>query len=86
MIWMIKLYQKAISPYLYPSCRYTPSCSSYALAAIERFGSFKGIFLSVLRILSCNPLFNGGVDLVPNKWPGWSQSIKGRIERFVGRK
>lgn len=46
-------------------CRYIPTCSQYAIEAIERYGPFKGVFLSLKRILRCNPLFKGGFDPVP---------------------
>jgi uncharacterized protein len=47
-----------------PSCRYTPSCSLYALQAIEKFGVPKGIFMGVLRVLRCHPFSKGGFDPV----------------------
>jgi putative membrane protein insertion efficiency factor len=62
---MIKGYQKYISPGLPPSCRFYPTCSAYSIAAFEKYGFLKGLFLSVKRILKCNPLFKGGYDPVP---------------------
>ncbi len=62
---LIRFYQKAISPYLRPSCRYTPTCSAYAVEAVQKYGAFKGSFMAVKRILRCNPLFPGGYDPVP---------------------
>jgi putative membrane protein insertion efficiency factor len=67
LIALISFYQKAISPYLIRSCRHFPTCSEYAAEAINRFGIFKGTFLSVKRILRCNPFFRGGFDPVPKK-------------------
>lgn len=67
LIRMIKFYQKGISPYLGPSCRFYPTCSAYGLEAIERFGAIKGLFLTIKRISKCHPLHPGGVDLVPEK-------------------
>lgn len=64
-IKMIKGYQKYISPGLPPSCRFYPTCSAYSIAAFEKYGFLKGLFLSVKRILKCNPLFKGGYDPVP---------------------
>lgn len=62
---LIKFYMRFISP-LFPSCcRYYPTCSAYALEALSRFGLFKGLYLSIKRILKCNPFFKGGVDPVP---------------------
>lgn len=70
----IKFYQKKISPLFGPKCRYYPTCSQYALEAVERFGALKGSFLAVKRLLRCNVFFPGGYDPVPpkksspNKW------------------
>ena len=62
---LIRFYQRAISPYLRPCCRYTPTCSQYAVEAVTKYGALKGSFLAVRRILRCNPLFKGGYDPVP---------------------
>lgn len=64
-IGMIVFYQKFISPFLMPSCRFYPSCSTYARLAFERYGILKGGILSVTRILRCHPLHPGGYDPVP---------------------
>lgn len=66
-IGLIKFYQKAISPFKPPSCRFLPTCSTYSLEAIKRFGAFKGGYLAVKRILKCHPFHPGGIDLVPEK-------------------
>ncbi len=63
--FIIRFYQKYISP-LFPSCcRFTPSCSQYALEAVKKYGPVKGFFLSLKRILKCNPYCKGGYDPVP---------------------
>jgi uncharacterized protein len=62
---LIKFYQYAISPYLMPSCRYTPSCSEYGLEAIKKHGPFKGGWLTLKRFISCNPWGGSGYDPVP---------------------
>ena len=67
LIGFIKFYQKAISPFRPPSCRFQPTCSAYGLEAIMRFGAFKGGFLTLKRIIKCHPFHPGGVDLVPEK-------------------
>jgi putative membrane protein insertion efficiency factor len=65
MIFIIRFYQYAISPYLPPSCRFTPTCSDYAIEAFRRFGFFRGFILSVRRVFSCHPWHCGGHDPVP---------------------
>ena len=62
---LIRAYQICISP-LFPSCcRFTPTCSAYALEAIKKYGAAKGLFLSIKRICKCNPFHKGGYDPVP---------------------
>jgi uncharacterized protein len=65
LIWLVQGYRKFISPLFPPSCRFTPTCSEYAIEAIDRFGTIKGSYLTTLRILRCNPLHPGGYDPVP---------------------
>ncbi|WP_333887428.1 membrane protein insertion efficiency factor YidD [Clostridium sp.] len=64
LIFIIKIYRKYISPYKRPSCKYYPTCSQYAIEAIEKYGAFRGIFMSIWRILRCNPFSKGGYDPV----------------------
>ncbi len=64
-IKIIRLYQKGISPYLPSVCRYEPTCSQYSIEAIKKFGTFKGFFLTVKRLLRCNPLGGKGYDPIP---------------------
>jgi len=65
LIGMIKFYQLAISPLVISTCRYTPSCSKYALDSIRKHGPFKGGLYALKRILSCNPWGNHGHDPIP---------------------
>jgi len=65
MIGGIRFYQYAISPYLPPSCRYTPSCSAYGIEALKKHGPFKGGWLTIKRVASCNPWGGSGYDPVP---------------------
>jgi putative membrane protein insertion efficiency factor len=64
-LWLIRGYQKFISPLLPPSCRFEPSCSQYSLEAIEKHGAIKGGTLAVWRVLRCNPWGKSGYDPVP---------------------
>lgn len=64
-IGLINFYRKYISPLKKPCCRFTPTCSEYALEAFEKYGVIKGLYLSVKRILRCNPFCKGGYDPVP---------------------
>jgi putative membrane protein insertion efficiency factor len=64
-IAIIKLYQWIISPILGPKCRFTPSCSNYALEALRKYGIFKGTWLTVKRISRCHPFGGHGYDPVP---------------------
>lgn len=66
LIFFIKIYQKIPGPW-HNSCKYIPTCSSYAISAITKYGAFKGSILSIKRILKCNPLSKGGYDEVPEK-------------------
>ena len=67
---LIRIYQKLVSPTLGANCRYQPTCSSYALSAVERFGVFRGSWLAIRRIGRCHPLRPGGYDPVPDTWGG----------------
>ncbi|MCF0242343.1 MAG: membrane protein insertion efficiency factor YidD [Treponema sp.] len=64
-IYLIRFYQVCISPLFPSSCRYTPTCSAYALEAVKKYGPLKGMFLAIKRILRCNPFHEGGYDPVP---------------------
>lgn len=64
-ILLIRIYQKIISPILPSACRYTPTCSQYAIEALQKYGPFKGSWLAIKRIASCNPWGGHGHDPVP---------------------
>ncbi len=66
LILLIRGYRNFISPLFLPSCRFTPTCSQYALEAVEKFGVFKGGWLAIKRIFRCHPFHPGGYDPVPN--------------------
>ena len=68
LIGLVRLYQLILSPHLPASCRYTPSCSKYAVEALHRYGAAKGTILAVWRVLRCNPWGGHGYD--PPRWFG----------------
>jgi putative membrane protein insertion efficiency factor len=65
LIGLVRVYQLAISPWLPPSCRYTPSCSSYAIGALRTHGALRGLWLAARRIGRCHPWGGHGYDPVP---------------------
>jgi len=65
LVSLVMVYRYCVSPYLKANCRFTPTCSQYALESLLRFGAFKGGFLTAKRVLRCNPFGSYGVDPVP---------------------
>jgi len=65
LVWLVKAYRYALSPMLGPSCRFEPSCSCYAVEALERHGAAHGTWLAVKRVSRCHPWHPGGYDPVP---------------------
>ena len=66
LIFLIKMYRRFISPLKgRPSCIYVPTCSSYAITALEKYGVLKGTYLAIKRVLRCHPFAKGGYDPVP---------------------
>ncbi|XEO93193.1 membrane protein insertion efficiency factor YidD [Latilactobacillus sakei] len=66
LIALVRFYQTGISPFLPPSCRYYPTCSSYMIQAIQKHGAIKGLVMGIGRILRCHPFIKGGYDPVPD--------------------
>ena len=64
-LFLIDVYRRYISPLKSPCCRYIPTCSEYAMIAIERYGAMRGGWLALKRILRCHPFHEGGYDPVP---------------------
>lgn len=65
LLGMVRFYQNCISPFTPPSCRFTPTCSQYAIEALRKYGPWKGLWLTIKRILRCNPWGGSGYDPVP---------------------
>ena len=65
LILLIRIYQVTLSPFIGKSCRYIPTCSNYGIEAIQKYGFFKGGWLTFKRVLSCNPWGGSGYDPVP---------------------
>lgn len=65
LISLIRFYQRAVSPYLGNNCRFYPTCSVYAIQSLQQHGLLRGLWLTLRRVLKCNPFHPGGVDFVP---------------------
>ena len=66
-LWVLGIYKRWVSPTLPPSCRYVPSCSEYAMEAVERYGVLRGGAMAAWRLLRCHPFVKGGYDPVVKK-------------------
>jgi putative membrane protein insertion efficiency factor len=69
LVLLVRLYQRLVSPLLPPACRFYPSCSAYAVQALERHGAARGSWLTVRRLCRCHPFHPGGIDPVPELTP-----------------
>jgi len=78
VIDLLKLYKTFLSPFLPPSCRFTPTCSEYAMQAVEKHGAFKGIWLGFKRLMRCQPFCTGGHDPVPGQGSLISDQVSSR--------
>jgi putative membrane protein insertion efficiency factor len=65
LLFLIRIYRNYISPIRRPCCRFVPTCSAYALEAVERYGALRGGLMALWRVLRCNPFCKGGFDPVP---------------------
>lgn len=79
LLLFVKFYRKFISPLKPPCCKYYPTCSTYALTALEKHGAFKGTVLAAWRLARCNPFSLGGVDHVPDEF--FLYTLKSRKKR-----
>ena len=77
LVWLIRAYQSLISPMRPPTCRYYPSCSAYAVTALERFGPLRGSWMAARRLGRCHPWTPGGVDHVPLRDPETGRPVPG---------
>ncbi|HLW89150.1 MAG TPA: membrane protein insertion efficiency factor YidD [Terriglobales bacterium] len=64
VLGLLRAYRRAVSPLLPPACRYVPTCSEYAMEAVERYGAIRGSAMAVWRVLRCHPFTQGGLDPV----------------------
>lgn len=64
LLFLLRMYQALVSPLLPPSCRFTPTCSAYAMEAIKKYGALRGSYLGLRRLLRCHPFHSGGYDPV----------------------
>jgi len=78
LVGLVRFYQLAISPHTPPTCRFTPSCSEYAVLALREYGAVRGAILAVWRILRCNPWGGQGYD--PPRWFGEELQNKARTD------
>ena len=79
LVGLIKTYQFAVSPFSPACCKYYPTCSSYAIEAIQMHGPWRGLLMATWRLLRCNPWSEGGADPVPNP-----KCIKVEVENVTG--
>jgi putative membrane protein insertion efficiency factor len=77
LLWLLRGYQLAVSPFLGQNCRFYPSCSQYALEAVREHGAAKGSLLAAKRLCKCHPWHPGGLDPVPEKSSGTPASACG---------
>lgn len=78
LMWLVRGYRLLVSPFIPPSCRYTPTCSEYAIEALQRHGALKGGWLAIRRIGRCHPWGSEGYDPVPGSDPRHDEGCKHR--------
>jgi putative membrane protein insertion efficiency factor len=81
VLHLLQAYKWAISPMFLPTCRYVPTCSEYAMEAVERYGALRGGLKALIRLLRCHPLAHGGYDPVVKHNPHPSTSLRASFPR-----
>ena len=83
---LVRLYQLTLSPWVGRSCRFVPTCSNYAIEALEKYGAVKGTYLTIYRLLRCHPLGGRGLDPVPAKfrWRCWCRECRPEEQEDTG--
>ena len=83
---LVRLYQLTLSPWVGRSCRFVPTCSNYAIEALEKYGAVKGTYLTIYRLLRCHPLGGRGLDPVPAKfrWRCWCRECRPEEQEDMG--
>ncbi|HEY4015345.1 MAG TPA: membrane protein insertion efficiency factor YidD [Polyangiaceae bacterium] len=76
LVFLVKLYQRVLSPWLRAGCRFEPSCSRYAVACLESHGALRGALLSIVRVCKCHPFHPGGYDPPPESSRGWTEPLR----------
>jgi len=87
-LWLLQVYKRWVSPAFPPACRYVPTCSEYAMEAVERYGALRGGVMAAWRVLRCHPFVKGGLDPVVKASPGshsfaksakdWGTQVRGQ--------
>ena len=76
LVYLVQLYRNMISPLRPPSCRFTPTCSQYAVEALQEYGLLRGSWLAAVRLAKCGPWHRGGWDPIPERVPSSQSSIE----------
>lgn len=76
LILLVQGYRYLLKPWLGNACRFEPTCSAYALGALQRHGALKGSLMTTARLLRCHPWCDGGCDPVPDRWPAWGRDAR----------
>jgi hypothetical protein len=84
VLQLLRAYKWVISPLFPPACRYVPTCSEYALEAVERYGALRGVLMAGMRVCRCHPFVRGGYDPVVNRSPSSQMHAGTHVPSKVG--